>query len=89
MKKTIKDFAKELDIYFERNNRYYCIYDCDGKLYIEIEWGDWKHDHLFADYIVEEKAAENNMVLVAATSILTEENGSDCYSATHKYIFAR
>lgn len=89
MKKTIKDFAKELDIYFERNNRYYCIYDCDGKLYIEIEWGDWKHDHLYADEIVRLKAEANGLALIMGNTVLTEENGSDCYSATHKYIFAR
>jgi hypothetical protein len=44
-----------------------------------IAWGDWKHDHARADYILAglgfEKAAET----------VIEEDGSDCYSSSHYY----
>ena len=48
---------------------------------VEIHWGDWKHDHWRADWLAEEMGGT-----VLATNI-TEENGSDCYSAIHHYIF--
>ena len=44
-----------------------------------VEWGDWKHDHGFCDHL---------MGLVCYKSIgetVTEEDGSDCYSAIHTY----
>ena len=44
-----------------------------------IEWGDWKHDHMWCDilmgYIGYESTGEET----------TDENGSDCYSAIHYY----
>ena len=48
-------------------------------LCIDIEWGDWKHDHLYLKYKMEQKG------FVQIDEILTEENGSDCYSALHIY----
>lgn len=46
---------------------------------IEIEWGDWKHDHGYADYVMKKhgfkKTGEN----------VTEDDGSDCYSSDHFY----
>lgn len=48
---------------------------------VEINWGDWKHDHLHADLVVERLGG-----LLVSTQ-LTEEDCSDCYSAVHNYIF--
>lgn len=47
---------------------------------VAISWGDWKHDHLWCDHL---------MGYLGYTKIgeqLTEEDGSDCYSAIHNYI---
>ena len=47
---------------------------------IEIRWGDWKHEHGRTDYL---------MSLMGLTKLkvdVTEEDGSDCYSAIHYYI---
>lgn len=57
-------------------------YDTLPVIVVEIEWGDWKHDHLFADMLVGELGGTliNDEVL--------EENGSDCYSSAHYYTFA-
>ena len=44
-----------------------------------IEWGDWKHDHSYLDYVMSELGYE--MVNVK----ITEEDGSDCYSAIRYY----
>lgn len=49
-----------------------------------IEWGDWKHDHLRADYLVHEYLDGH-----CVGTRLTEEDGSDCYSAIHFYDFKK
>ena len=46
-----------------------------------IEWGDWKHDHLRADYLVEQLGGN----LIAKEVV--EEDDSDSYSAIHNYVF--
>lgn len=49
----------------------------DGKIIVLIEWGDWKHEHGYLRCLMQQngftETAEN----------VTEENGSDCYSAIH------
>ena len=55
------------------------VWSTNGLIKIEIEWGDWKHNHLFVDHL---------MKAIGYTKIderVTEEDGSDCYSATHTY----
>ena len=53
---------------------------------VAIHWGDWKHDHLRATYLVEDFFNKKKEVLkVVGAENITEENGSDCYSATHMY----
>lgn len=48
---------------------------------VEISWGDWKHDHLRADNLIQEIGGR-----LIRTSVV-EEDGSDCYSAVHYYAF--
>lgn len=45
---------------------------------IEID-GDWKHDHLRADYLME----QNGFVLLSKW--VTEDTGSDWYKGIHLY----
>ena len=47
---------------------------------IGVSWGDWKHDHLWLDALMEHLGYDCFGVIV------TEENGSDCYSANHTYV---
>lgn len=51
----------------------------ENEVQIEISWGDWKHDHLYCRSIME----KNDYALIE--EIETEEDGSDCYSAVHRY----
>lgn len=49
----------------------------------QIDWGDWKHDHLRYECLIEQWAQENGYLVVSNSEAVTEEDGSDCYSALH------
>ena len=58
----------------------YCeIHNANDFLLISVEWGDWKHEHLYLEHIM----AELGYVLISKK--ITDEDGSDCYSADHYY----
>lgn len=48
---------------------------------ISVEDGDWKHEHLGLQRLME----ENGFTLVCREN--TREDGSDCYSAIHTYMY--
>ena len=48
-------------------------------VYINIEWGDWKHEHGYADYIMKCNGFSK------INERIIEEDGSDCYSSIHYY----
>lgn len=50
-----------------------------GMVSIEID-GDWKHDHLYADELMEE-----NFSVFKVDKAITEDTGSDWYPAIHTY----
>lgn len=58
------------------------IEETENKIAIEIFWGDWKHDHLRLDWLIME-----NFNIKEKFNMITEEDGSDCYSAIHYYYF--
>ena len=51
----------------------------DEAIAISIEWGDWKHSHGYLDELMK------HLDYTCGDQIVTEENGSDCYSATHYF----
>lgn len=55
-----------------------------GFVDIHIEHGDWKHDHIFLDNLI--KSNFNVVGLHKKNVEQIEQNGSDCYSATHSYM---
>ena len=54
-----------------------------GVIAAEIQWGDWKHSHLRLKWLVKEKFPDMRGV----ETEVTEEDGSDCYSAIHRFCF--
>lgn len=62
-----------------KNDAWYGVYIDKNAVAVEINWGDWKHDHLWCDYIL----SENGCIKIDEQ--LTEEDGSDCYSSIHYY----
>lgn len=51
----------------------------DGNVVVEVIWGDWRNDHMALDHVM----TENNFALIER--IITEEDGTDAYSA--EYVF--
>ena len=49
---------------------------------VNIEWGDWKHDHIYCDELMAE------LGYYLSSECETDEDGSDCYSSTHHYLLA-
>ena len=49
-------------------------------VYVSISWGDWKHEHLWARDLM------SYLGYVQVGVVVTEEDGSDCYSAEHTYV---
>ena len=81
----LESLANILRDHFESMQRYYEIYKMNDELYIDISWGDWKHDHLFVDFEVDKFLKEKGYKVVKEDTQLTDEDGSDTYSAIHIY----
>ena len=60
--------------------------DLDLEMLID---GDWKHDHLLAETIVEEWCEENGYVISRHTDEVTNDTGRDDYEALHKWILIK
>lgn len=83
----IKDKSKKIGELM-RNNRIFgtITEEHDGRgdyVAVEIIWGDWKHDHAKLEYLVIKNMPEIGLIETKTT----EEDGSDCYSAIHKFFF--
>ena len=84
----IKVFAEKLDRLFDEHNLFATVYPMRGiqesYIAVEIEWGDWKHDHLRCKYMTEMFFDEIAIYDIVIESEVTADNGSDCYSAIHR-----
>ena len=69
--------------YLNDNGLYTDVYvdkDFHGMVTVSIEWGDWKHDHGWCRNLMEYLGYEE------VSCEVTAENGSDTYSADHKFL---
>ena len=72
--------ADDIEKYLTDNQLYPAdVFAADTRVMVEIHWGDWKHDHLRCDDLM--KAKGYGLV----EEEVTEEDGSDCYSAIRHY----
>lgn len=75
---AIKQKVKEI---FKKNNLTYDYEVMNDKaVSVTIYWGDWKHDHLCLEQIMKQEG------LSSLGHDVTEEDGSDCYSAIHYFM---
>ena len=87
-KTTIEDEAQRIANYLAANGlhadevymgRSGCKGDEEDMVCVSISWGDWKHEHGYCDSLM------SYIGYSCDDEIVDEENGSDCYSATHYY----
>lgn len=81
-KEEATQFAKELTQKFFDDGGYYDIWADEGAIQAQIYWGDWKHDHLYFKSVVQ-KFFDDLDINIKIDSEVTEEDGSDVYSALH------
>ncbi len=76
-----KDIENDIQRIF-KENRIWHDWDVslDGSVWVSVDWGDWKHDHLYLDHVMR----ENGYILMAKE--VTDEDGSDAYSAVHTFL---
>lgn len=77
--KTITNKVQKL---FNENsiNHFFSVDFNNGTIEVEVEWGDWKHDHLYL-----ERVMKNNGYTMIDSEV-TEEDGSDTYSARYWFL---
>lgn len=88
---NIADYRDELNDFIRSHKGYEYRFDVDvvrdngeDKLYIDIPWGDWKHEHWAADHLVQKFFMDKGLIVKCDTRTY-EEDGSDTYSAEHFY----
>lgn len=77
------EVCKRINKYLDDNKFQYHVYPHGLDMPVvecEIHWGDWKHEHLRLKWLMEQ------IGVPFITTRLDEENGSDCYSATHFFM---
>ena len=58
------------------------VSSADNEVYVYISWGDWKHDHAWCQELMRYLGYKR------VSFDVTDEDGSDCFSAEHIYIKA-
>lgn len=77
-----QDMCSKIYDLMEKNHISGEVLDCgDGYAEIQVNWGDWKHSHLRLDYLMKQA-----FDVLHNTEEVTESDGSDTYSAIHRYI---
>jgi hypothetical protein len=74
---------ERIEKYLNDHDVYPLYVDYEGSdeemIWVKIDNGDWKHEHLYCTYLMKELGYEE------CGEDITEEDGSDCYSALHTY----
>lgn len=85
---NIEDYREELQAYIDKETgkpqKFFVDITFDGRLVISIDWGDWKHEHRYADFLVKKFFMDKGLSIGTEVNV-TEDNGSDTYSADHYY----
>lgn len=71
---------KEVQKIFKDNDLHYEWWESpNGNINVNVEWGDWKHDHWFLEYVMRQNG------YIQIDRIITEEDETDAYSAKHVF----
>lgn len=91
-REELNDIEKKLYDYL-RSNKFYEYGDveqsdndlADMRIIMTIENGDWKHDHLYADQLIQDFCKENNLAIIKHIKKEIGYSDSDSYSAEHTW----
>ena len=85
---TIKSLANEFADRLSEQDAYYNIWfdEKDNTITVGVDWGDWKHDHMWLDIFADKFFREKGYDLDNMSVEVTDEDGSDTYSANHTYV---
>lgn len=80
--KDCKHEEERIQNFLDDNGVWAEVYQVSGTtaIAVDISWGDWKHEHLWCRDLM------NFLGYAEIGSKVTEENGSDCYSAIHYFL---
>ena len=80
---NVSYYEEDVKRIFNENKLYYDweVDPKNGHVEINVERGDWKHDHGFLIYLMH----KNHYRLIDRN--ITEENGSDCFSAQYTFAY--
>jgi hypothetical protein len=81
--KELSTLAEALEAHLSTNKLFADVYAGHDYIAAEISWGDWKHEHLRCKWLTEEFFQSKGIDINIQTEV-TEEDGSDCYSAVHR-----
>lgn len=90
---TSMEFIKKFNEYSDAN--FYCTPGYGIHIYqgfaepvfeADVDWGDWKHEHLRLSYLISEFCEQNGLSCPMHSEQTTEEDGSDTYSAIHQFL---
>ena len=76
------ELSEKLEAHLRENRLFASVFAMHEYIVIEIHWGDWKHEHLRCKWLTEEFFGKLGKTVSIQTDV-TEEDGSDCYSANH------
>ena len=84
---TTKEIVEKLNAYLKENNCSHRVWQGwkENEIQTEIFWGDWKHDHLRVKYLVNQFMRTIGHTVAIPHEVVTEHDGSDCYSAIHTW----
>lgn len=77
-----KDEASRISQFLNDNGVDGEVLSADNEVYVYIYWGDWKHDHMWCQELMRYLGYRR------VSFDVTDEDGSDCFSAEHIYIKA-
>ena len=78
--------ANEFYDYLANQKDFYEVWPSeDDTICVDVSWGDWKHDHLRLDLVAKDFFNEKGYDILNMDTDVTDEDGSDTYSATHSY----
>ena len=80
---TLKNIISDFLFKHDRSDEVF-YNDFDNKIEIQVfvNNGDWKHDHLRVAHLINDTFCPDEI-----REEVTEEDGSDCYSAVHIFTF--